>query len=83
MLEHDRCFWKSIPEMARVLAPGGRLLLTTRGIGFPVHRHPSDYWRFTPEAVEALLTDAGLNVLESVEDDPYWPGVLALATKPV
>jgi len=83
MLEHDPAFWKSISEMTRVLRPGGHLLLTTRGIGFPYHEYPGDYWRFTNEAIEMLLRDAGLTI-GNICSDPYpdHPGVLAYATKP-
>lgn len=81
MLEHDPAFWKSIPEMLRVLKPNGHLLLTTRGIGFPYHEYPGDYWRFTPDSMHLLLED-----WEDVEvrEDPYpgHPGVLCYARKP-
>ena len=80
MLEHDPRFWASVPEMARVLRPGGHLLLTARGIGFPRHDYPADYWRFTPEAFAALFAAAGLDAIEIVED-PEASGVFGLATK--
>jgi SAM-dependent methyltransferase len=83
MLEHDATFWLSVPEMARVLAPGGHLLLTTRGIGFPLHEYPHDLWRFTTDAIRLLLGSAGLDAVEVVPDpDPASPGVLAVARKP-
>lgn len=83
MLEHDPEPWRSVPEMARVLAPGGRLILTTRGIGFPLHEHPSDYWRFTAEGVARLIELAGLELIDIRPDpQPDHPGVFALARKP-
>jgi SAM-dependent methyltransferase len=82
LLEHDRYFWLSVPEMARVLSPGGYLLLSTRGIGFQLHEYPADYWRFTVEAVGSLLAEAGLIACSLEEDDPAFPGVLALAVRP-
>jgi SAM-dependent methyltransferase len=82
VLEHDRYFWLSVPEMARVLSAGGYLLITTRGIGFPLHEYPADYWRFTVEAVGSLLAEAGLVACSLEEDDPALPGVLALAVRP-
>jgi SAM-dependent methyltransferase len=81
MLEHDPTFWLSIPEMARVLRPGGHLLLTARGNGFPPHEYPSDYWRFEPEAFRLLFALAGLATLEVTADYPANPGVFGLATK--
>jgi SAM-dependent methyltransferase len=82
MLEHDPYFWLSLPEMARVLMPGGYLLLTTRGIGFHYHEYPGDYWRFTEDAIRHLLSFADLQELEIVPD-PYdgHPGWFALARK--
>lgn len=83
MLEHDPTFWLSVPEMARVLQPGGLLILTARGIGFPLHDYPCDYWRFTPAGIVSLLTAASLTPLEVLDDpDPASPGVLALARNP-
>lgn len=81
MLEHDPYPWLSIKEMARVLAPGGYLILTARGIGFPLHAYPDDYWRFTQSGFRKLLEIASL-VEVRVEDDPEAPGVLCLARKP-
>jgi hypothetical protein len=54
MLEHDDCFWESIPEMIRVLKVGGSFVLTARGIHFEKHEYPHDYWRFTKESFELL-----------------------------
>lgn len=83
MLEHDPAFWLSLPEMARVLRRGGRLLLTTRGIGFPYHEYPGDYWRFTEDSIKLLFDLAGLETV-SLEPDPYpdHPGVFGHARKP-
>ena len=84
MLEHDRSFWLSIEEMARVLAPGGMLILTSRGIRFPLHEFPDDYWRFTPTAFAVIFDLGRLAPVEIVEDpDPQSPGVLGLARKPL
>lgn len=84
MLEHDQRPWLSVAEMARVLRPGGHLLLTCRGYDgrgcFPVHDYPDDHWRFTVSSVRLLLTDAGL--VADVIEDPQAPGVFAAATKP-
>ncbi|MGH9341989.1 MAG: methyltransferase domain-containing protein [Acidobacteriota bacterium] len=66
MIEHDDAFWSSFEEMKRVLRPGGMLVITTRGIGFPKHEYPSDYWRFTREALVALFH--GMERIRVVED---------------
>lgn len=82
MLEHDPYFWKSIAEMERVLKPGGWMFITTRGIGFPFHEHPQDFWRFTPDAITHLFQMVDLSPVEVVEDPlPGHPGVFGLAYK--
>jgi SAM-dependent methyltransferase len=55
MLEHDPYPFETILEMKRVLKPGGTLVITVPGIGFPKHDYPNDYWRMTGEAVKVLL----------------------------
>lgn len=83
MLEHDPYFWLSIDEMARVLKSKGYLLLTTRGVGFPLHEYPSDYWRFTEDAIQHLFDQAGLETIELTQDPyPEHPGVFGMAVKP-
>jgi SAM-dependent methyltransferase len=53
-LEHVPRFWRAFDEMHRVLRPDGALLLACP-FYFHLHAHPSDYWRFTPEALALLL----------------------------
>src|SRR5258706_10080849 len=45
MLEHAADWRTAVDQMKRVLRPGGLLILTTRGPGFPYHGFPHDYWR--------------------------------------
>jgi SAM-dependent methyltransferase len=52
--EHVRHFWRGFDEIYRVLRPDG-VLLVSCPFYFHVHAYPSDYWRFTPEALEVLL----------------------------
>jgi SAM-dependent methyltransferase len=54
--EHVRRFWRGFEEVRRVLRPGGALLVACP-FYFHLHAHPSDYWRFSPEALELLLED--------------------------
>lgn len=54
MLEHLYNPFKGIEEMARVLKPGGKLILTTRFV-YPIHESPHDYFRFTKYGLQKLL----------------------------
>jgi SAM-dependent methyltransferase len=81
MLEHDPTPWLTLPEIARVLRPDGVVILTARGIGYPLHGFPDDYWRFTESSFRHLFELAGLRVVETRLDDPVKPGVLGVACK--
>ncbi|MDD2735994.1 MAG: methyltransferase domain-containing protein [Desulfuromonadaceae bacterium] len=52
----------AINETLRVLKPGGLMVHATCFIN-PIHGAPSDYWRFTPEAL-ALLSKERTNIVE-------------------
>ena len=53
-LEHVADPIRAVDEMYRVLRPGGVLAMSSL-MFFPIHEHPSDYWRFTPQGFELLL----------------------------
>jgi len=52
--EHVACFWRGFEEVRRVLRRDG-VLLVSCPFYFHIHSYPSDYWRFTPEALDVLL----------------------------
>jgi SAM-dependent methyltransferase len=54
--EHVRHFWRGFDEIRRVLRPDGVLLVAVP-FHFQIHNYPSDYWRFTPQAMEVLLDE--------------------------
>lgn len=53
-LEHVADPLRAVQEMHRILRPGGTLAISSL-MFFPIHAHPWDYWRFTPEGFELLL----------------------------
>jgi SAM-dependent methyltransferase len=53
-LEHVPRFWQAVAEIHRVLRSDGVLLMSVP-FYLQIHDYPSDYWRFTPKALEVLL----------------------------
>jgi SAM-dependent methyltransferase len=41
-------------ELYRVIRPGG-VLIASAPMTHPIHNHPGDYWRFTPQGLAQLL----------------------------
>jgi SAM-dependent methyltransferase len=54
VFEHVKRFWVAFDEVHRVLRPDG-VFVCAVPFHFHVHAYPSDYWRFTPEAVDLLM----------------------------
>jgi SAM-dependent methyltransferase len=50
-----------LAECARVLRPGGRMLLSTHGIMI-YHPDPVDYWRWTGDGLGRVVEEAGFEV---------------------
>ena len=47
---------KAVSELARITAPGGRVLVSTHGV-MAYHPSPTDYWRWTHAGLEKLFRD--------------------------
>jgi SAM-dependent methyltransferase len=58
VLEHAEDPALAVRELYRVVAPGGRLLLSTHG-AHVYHPSPVDYWRWTHAGLEKILRDNG------------------------
>ncbi len=72
-LEHVRYPFRAISEVHRILKPQGIVLLSSV-MNYPIH-DTHDYWRFTPEALQALLEDFRSSFVE-FGGDPQFPSVV-------
>jgi SAM-dependent methyltransferase len=52
--EHVPRFWRGFEEIYRVLRPDGAALVACP-FYFYIHAFPSDFWRFTPAALELMM----------------------------
>lgn len=71
-MEHVTAIWRWVPELVRVLKPGGMLAILTHW-KFPEHRYPLDCWRIMPDGMRYLfdqtgrLTDYQVNILNDID----------------
>ncbi len=63
VFEHLERPWIAAKEVARVLKPGGFVYVSTHQT-FPLHGYPSDFFRFSKEALALIFRDAGMQVTE-------------------
>lgn len=80
VLEHLPSPERCIAEIARVLAPGGRLLLTVPFCQ-PLHQLPSDYYRFAPASLATMFEEAGLETESIVARGNYASALGALTAQ--
>lgn len=79
-LEHVEYCRKAISEVHRILKPNG-LLIVTSVMNFPIHDHPNDYWRFTPEGFSSLLSLFDYKHITYLGKDDFPHTVAAIAIK--
>jgi SAM-dependent methyltransferase len=53
-LEHTEKPWVVCSEIERVIKPHGVVIVSSQQ-NFPIHMHPSDYFRYTPYGLKALF----------------------------
>lgn len=71
-LEHVKNCHKALDEVYRVLKKDGIVIMSSV-MDFPIHDHPYDYWRFTPEAFKLLLDKFKIKIIgfEGNLDKPH------------
>lgn len=71
VLEHVGDWEGAFANMRRVLAPGGRLIITCPHV-YPLHEEPFDFWRPTTHALRFFAERHGLMVAELVRLGTPW-----------
>lgn len=57
-MEHVAAIWAWVPELVRLLRPGGLLAITTH-TAWDYHPHPVDCWRIMPDGMRYLFDMTG------------------------
>ena len=57
-MEHVEAIWLWVPELVRVLKPGGMLSIVTHW-QFKEHKYPIDCWRIMPDGMKYLFDQTG------------------------
>jgi len=71
-LEHVFDVAGALSEMKRILRDDDGLLIISSVFQWPIHAHPYDYWRFTPECFRRLLCGFDV-ILTGAQGDPDSP----------
>ena len=78
-VEHPR---RALTEINRVLKAHGTVVATSL-MNFPIHNHPHDYWRFTPEGFKSLLAPFPRSFVGSAGEDEFPHTVVGIGFKGV
>jgi SAM-dependent methyltransferase len=63
VLEHVSDPIMAMRNLVRLVKPGGTVIVSTPFL-VRLHPHPNDYWRFTPQGLEALMNTGGLERIQ-------------------
>ena len=77
--EHIKAFWLTILEIERVLKPNGYGCIIAPANG-PLHRHPTDCWRYYPDGLDFMVRYARMTPLEvstDFEGVEWWDSFVA------
>ncbi len=58
VMEHVEAIWLWVPELVRLLGPGGLLAIITH-TSYPYHQFPVDCWRVMPDGMRYLFDQTG------------------------
>lgn len=64
-LEHADEPWKIVSEIERVSMKNGGIILSSQQ-NFPLHMHPSDYFRYTPYGLASLIKNKNTKVMMGI-----------------
>jgi len=82
MLEHDNDPFKTINIMNQLVKKDGFLIVTTPTFGFPLHRHPKDYFRYGEDAYrEIIFKGFKILKLDEVRDIEGNPAICCIGKK--
>jgi len=79
-LEHVEFPIKAMEEVHRILKPNGFAVISSV-MNFPIHDHPSDYWRFTPEGFKSLLKPFDFSFVDFAGDENFPHTVVGIGFK--
>jgi SAM-dependent methyltransferase len=79
-LEHVEFPKEAVREVHRILKPDG-IFIASSVMNFPIHAHPNDYWRFTPEGFRSLLKPFASVVIDCAGEEKFPHTVVGIGFK--